>query len=51
MLSVQNVSKTFHAGTSNEVRALTDVSIDLDDGSFLIISAAGTQSEHHGNKC
>ena len=37
MLSVQNVSKTFHAGTSNEVRALTDVSIDLDDGSFLII--------------
>jgi putative ABC transport system ATP-binding protein len=37
MLSIQNVSKTFHAGTINEVRALTDVSIDLDDGSFLII--------------
>jgi len=33
MLSIQNVSKTFHAGTINEVRALTDVSIDLDDGS------------------
>ncbi|HEY5644428.1 MAG TPA: ATP-binding cassette domain-containing protein, partial [Pseudomonadales bacterium] len=37
MLSVQNVSKTFHAGTNNEVRALTDVSLDLDDGTFLII--------------
>jgi putative ABC transport system ATP-binding protein len=37
MLSIQHVSKTFHPGTSNEVRALKDVSIDLDEGSFLII--------------
>jgi putative ABC transport system ATP-binding protein len=37
MLSIQKISKTFHAGTSNEVRALTDVSIELADGSFLII--------------
>jgi putative ABC transport system ATP-binding protein len=37
MLSIQSISKTFHAGTSNEVRALRDVSIDLADGSFLII--------------
>jgi putative ABC transport system ATP-binding protein len=37
MLSVRNVSKTFHAGTVNEVRALRSVSLDLPDGAFLII--------------
>ncbi len=37
MLRIQKVSKTFHAGTTNEVRALTDVAIDLADKSFLII--------------
>lgn len=37
MLKIKNVSKTFHAGTNNEVRALRDVSIDIEDGSFLII--------------
>ncbi len=37
MLRIDQVSKTFHAGTSNEVRALRNVSIDLEEGSFLII--------------
>ena len=37
MLKISNVSKAFHAGTSNEVRALSGVSVDLEPGSFLII--------------
>lgn len=37
MLSIQKISKTFHPGTYNEVRALSNVSIDLVEGSFLII--------------
>lgn len=37
MLKISGVSKTFNTGTSNEVRALSDVSIDLAEGSFLII--------------
>lgn len=37
MLEVQNIRKTFHAGTPNEVRALQGVSLRLEEGSFLII--------------
>jgi putative tryptophan/tyrosine transport system ATP-binding protein len=37
MLEIQAVSKTFNAGTPNEVRALQNVSLTLADGSFLII--------------
>ena len=37
MLQISNVSKAFHARTSNEVRALSSVSLDLEPGSFLII--------------
>lgn len=37
MLQISNISKAFHAGTSNEVRALSGVSIDLEPGSFLTI--------------
>jgi putative ABC transport system ATP-binding protein len=37
MLRISGISKTFNTGTNNEVRALTDVSLDLADGSFLII--------------
>lgn len=37
MLRISGISKTFNAGTSNEVHALTDVSLDLAEGSFLII--------------
>lgn len=37
MLQISNVSKAFHARTTNEVRALSGVSLDLEPGSFLII--------------
>ena len=37
MLKISNISKGFHVGTSNEVRALAGVSVDLEPGSFLII--------------
>lgn len=37
MLRVDSVSKTFNTGTVNEVRALSNVSLSVDDGSFLTI--------------
>lgn len=37
MLEVLNITKTFHPGTPNEVRALRDVSLTIDDGSFVIV--------------
>lgn len=37
MLAVQNLCKTFHADTVNEVRALRGVSLELPEGAFLVI--------------
>lgn len=37
MLTVQNIYKTFNAGTANEVRPLRGVSLDIPAGTFLII--------------
>lgn len=37
MLEIENIKKTFHAGTPNEVRALQGVDIRIDDGSFVIV--------------
>jgi putative ABC transport system ATP-binding protein len=37
MLEIQNISKTFHAGTPNEVRALQDVSLTIKPQSFVIV--------------
>ncbi len=37
MLTISNITKTFNPGTPNEVRALRDVSLRLEAGSFLII--------------
>src|SRR4051795_6730733 len=37
MLEIRRISKTFNPGTPNEVRALTDVSLTLPSGSFLIV--------------
>jgi putative ABC transport system ATP-binding protein len=37
MLELNNLWKTFHPGTPNEVRALAGVSLRLEAGSFLII--------------
>lgn len=37
MLTVQNIYKTFNAGTANEVRPLRGVSLDVPAGTFVII--------------
>ena len=37
MLQISRLSKTFNRATVNEVRALSDVSLELPQGSFLII--------------
>jgi putative ABC transport system ATP-binding protein len=37
MLEIQSISKTFHAGTPNEVRALQDVSLTIKPQSFVIV--------------
>ncbi|MFH2046824.1 MAG: ATP-binding cassette domain-containing protein [Pseudomonadota bacterium] len=43
MLHIESISKTFHAHTANEVRALTGVSLALEKGSFTgIIGTNGS---------
>jgi putative ABC transport system ATP-binding protein len=37
MLEIENIFKTFHSGTPNEVRALQGVDLTIDDGSFVIV--------------
>ena len=37
MLKITNISKTFNTGTVNEKRALTDVSLTLNEGDFVTI--------------
>ena len=37
MLSLENVSVTFNAGTPNEVRALRDISLYVEDGEFITV--------------
>jgi putative ABC transport system ATP-binding protein len=37
MLELRNLSKTFFEGTPNEVRALREVSLDIEEGSFVIV--------------
>ncbi len=37
MLEIENIAKTFHAGTPNEVRALRGVSLKIEPGSFVIV--------------
>lgn len=37
MLELQQIRKTFNAGTPNEVRSLQGVDLSLDEGSFVII--------------
>lgn len=37
MLRIENVSKTFHAGTANETRALRGVSLEVEENSFTTI--------------
>src|SRR5262245_28914832 len=37
MLEIQNIRKTFHPSTPNEVRALQGVDLQIADGSFVIV--------------
>jgi putative tryptophan/tyrosine transport system ATP-binding protein len=37
VLQIQGARKTFNAGTSNEVRALCNVDLSIDDGSFVMV--------------
>jgi putative ABC transport system ATP-binding protein len=37
MLKIDNIKKTFNAGTVNEVKALQGVSLEIEDGSFVCV--------------
>jgi len=37
MLEIKNISKTFHAGTPNEIRALRNVELQIENGSFVVV--------------
>ena len=37
MLDVQNIRKTFNAGTANEVRSLQGISLKIEEGSFVVV--------------
>jgi putative tryptophan/tyrosine transport system ATP-binding protein len=37
MLKIKNIKKTFNPGTVNEVKALQNVSLDIDEGSFVCV--------------
>ncbi len=37
MLDMENVHKTFHAGTAHEVRALQGLDVHIDEGSFTVV--------------
>jgi len=37
MLEIRSIGKTFNSGTPNELRALQNVSLKVDDGSFVVI--------------
>ena len=37
MLDIQHISKTFNPGTPNEVRSLQSVSVNIEEGSFVVV--------------
>ena len=37
MITVNNISKTFNSGKPNEVKAITNISLDIKDGEFVVI--------------
>ena len=50
MLEIQNVSKTFNAGTVNEKTALNGLNLKLNEGDFVTViggNGAGTVSYTH----
>ena len=44
MLDIQNLSKTFNPGTVNEKKALSSLSLHLDEGDFVTIVAISSVS-------
>ena len=42
MLQLRELTKTFFEGTPNEVRALKDVSLEVGEGSFVIVIGTST---------
>lgn len=44
MLEIQNVSKTFNAGTVNEKTALNGLNLKLNEGDFVTVMAATAQA-------
>lgn len=40
MITLNHLSKTFNAGTANEVLALQDLSLDIEDGEFMVLVGA-----------
>ena len=64
MLEIQNVSKTFNAGTVNEKTALNGLNLKLNEGDFvtviggngagkstLIKVLTGVEEFHHAERC
>ena len=45
MLEIENVSKTFHPNTPNQVRGLKNINLSLEDGSFVVV--IGTNKKGH----
>ena len=53
MLKISHVGKTFNAGTVNEKKALTNISLHLEPGDFVTIiggNGAGTASTSPDNR-
>ena len=52
MLEIQNVSKTFNAGTVNEKTALNGLNLKLNEGDFVtVIGGNGAGREVHLTQC
>ena len=50
LIDVQHLSKIYHEGKENEVRALDDISLAVPWGQFLcILGQSGSHSQENGN--
>ena len=47
MLDIQNLSKTFNPGTVNEKKALSSLSLHLDEGDFVTIVGSNGAGKHN----
>ena len=48
MLEIQNVSKTFNAGTVNEKTALNGLNLKLNEGDFVTVIGGNGAGNHKG---